>query len=80
MFLVYMYCNVLYCCCCYPQAKEVQEELAMDMKILEQMLTASTNEAMQSLQRKVIVRCVSPFTVEIKVYCDLTNYSGRFVV
>ena len=35
------------------QAKEVQEELAMDMKILEQMLSESSNEAMQHLQRKV---------------------------
>lgn len=37
----------------FPKAKEVQEELAMDMKLLEQMLTESTNEAMQTLQRKV---------------------------
>ena len=35
------------------KAKEVQEELAMDMKILEQMLSESSNEAMQQLQRKV---------------------------
>ena len=35
------------------RAKEVQQELALDMKLLEQMLTATTNEAMQSLQRKV---------------------------
>ena len=35
------------------QAKEEQEELAMDMKILEQMLAESTNEAMQGLQKKV---------------------------
>ena len=35
------------------KAKNVQQELALDMKLLEQMLTATTNEAMQSLQRKV---------------------------
>ena len=35
------------------KAKEVQQELALDMKLLEQMLTATTNEAMQSLQKKV---------------------------
>jgi len=33
--------------------KKVQEELAMDMKILEQMLSENSNEAMQQLQRKV---------------------------
>ena len=36
------------------KAKEVQQELALDMKLLEQMLTATTNEAMQSLQKKVL--------------------------
>ena len=35
------------------KAKDVQQELALDMKLLEQMLTATTNEAMQSLQKKV---------------------------
>ena len=35
------------------RAKAVQEELALDMKILEQMLSESSNEAMQQLQRKV---------------------------
>jgi DNA-binding protein YbaB len=35
------------------RAKDVQQELALDMKLLEQMLTATTNEAMQSLQKKV---------------------------
>ena len=38
------------------KAKEVQEELAMDMKILEQMLSESSNEAMQQLQRKVHIQ------------------------
>lgn len=37
------------------KAKEVQQELALDMKLLEQMLTATTNEAMQSLQKKVLL-------------------------
>ena len=36
------------------RVKEVQEELALDMKILEQMLIETTNEAMENLQRKVI--------------------------
>lgn len=35
------------------KAKDVQQELALDMKLLEQMLAATSNEAMQSLQRKV---------------------------
>ena len=35
------------------KAKDVQQELALDMKLLEQMLAATTNEAMQTLQRKV---------------------------
>ena len=35
------------------QAKEVQEELAIDMKILQQLLQESDNEAMGQLQRKV---------------------------
>ena len=35
------------------KAKDVQQELALDMKLLEQMLTATTNEAMQTLQKKV---------------------------
>ena len=42
------------------KAKDVQQELALDMKLLEQMLTATTNEAMQSLQKKVkySIRCI----------------------
>ena len=36
------------------RAKEVQEELAFDMKLLEQMLTESSNEAKDNLERKVI--------------------------
>ena len=38
------------------KAKEVQQELALDMKLLEQMLTSTTNEAMESLQKKVMSR------------------------
>jgi len=38
---------------CTLQTKEVQEELAMDMKILEQMLKETSNEAMKNLQKKV---------------------------
>ncbi|XP_065910618.1 cilia- and flagella-associated protein 53-like [Dysidea avara] len=34
------------------KAKEVQEELALDMKILEQLLQETDNEAMEQLQRK----------------------------
>lgn len=35
------------------RAKEVQEELAFDMKLLEQMLTEHTNETQDNLQHKV---------------------------
>ena len=35
------------------QAKEIQEELALDMKLLEQMLQETSNETMQQLQKKV---------------------------
>ena len=35
------------------QTKEVQEELALDMKLLEQMLQETSNEAMLQLQKKV---------------------------
>lgn len=44
------------------RAKEVQEELAFDMKLLEQMLTENTNETKENLQRKVmlaILQCIS---------------------
>ena len=48
------------------KAKEVQEELAMDMKILEQMLSESSNESMQQLQRKVHMQlCNEPQIVSI---------------
>ena len=39
------------------QAREEQEELAMDMQILDTMLKETTNEAMQHLQRKVKSVC-----------------------
>jgi hypothetical protein len=35
------------------RAREVQEELAFDMKLLEQMLVEHTNEAQENLERKV---------------------------
>jgi len=35
------------------QAREMQEELAFDLKILEQLLEESKNEAMEQAQRKV---------------------------
>lgn len=35
------------------QAREAQEELAFDMKLLEQLLADTTNEAQENLQRKV---------------------------
>lgn len=38
---------------CYPQAKEKQEELAMDMKILEKLLDDTRNEVKEETQRKV---------------------------
>ena len=34
------------------QAKEVQEELALDMKILEELLVSTKNEAQETLARK----------------------------
>ena len=49
------------------KAKDVQQELALDMKLLEQMLTATTNEAMQSLQRKVGTHLVSANSVICEV-------------
>jgi len=46
--------------------KKVQEELAMDMKILEQMLSENSNEAMQQLQRKVHMQlCNEPQMVSL---------------
>lgn len=38
---------------CHPQAKEKQEELAMDMKILEKLLDDTRNEVKEQTQRKV---------------------------
>ena len=35
------------------EAKEMQEQLAFDLKILEQLLEESRNEAMEQAQRKV---------------------------
>lgn len=35
------------------KARDVQEELAMDMKILEQMLAQTNNEAKEELEKKV---------------------------
>jgi F0F1-type ATP synthase membrane subunit b/b' len=35
------------------QAREMQEQLAFDLKILEQLLEESRNEAMEQVQRKV---------------------------
>lgn len=35
------------------KAKEEQEELAFDLKMLEQLLEESRNEAMEQIQRKV---------------------------
>lgn len=36
------------------RAKEVQEELAFDMKLLEQMLKEHTNESQENLKQKVV--------------------------
>ena len=43
----------MYICMYSVQTKEVQEELALDMKLLEQMLQETSNEAMLQLQKKV---------------------------
>lgn len=42
------------------RAKEVQEELALDMKILEQLLAATTNECMENRQHKVCICFIIP--------------------
>lgn len=42
----------------WMQTKEIQEELAMDMKMLEQMLQETTDEAMLSQQKKVRVTII----------------------
>jgi len=42
------------------KAKLEQEQLAFDLKILEQLLEESRNEAMEMLQRKVRVICLLP--------------------
>ena len=36
------------------KAKELQQELAIDMKILEQLITETKNEAADNIKRKVI--------------------------
>ena len=41
-----------------PQAKEKQEELAMDMKILEKLLDDTRNEVKEETQRKVCI-CIN---------------------
>ena len=50
------------------RAKAVQEELALDMKILEQMLSESSNEAMQHLQRKVRERLAMNSSCTLQVF------------
>jgi hypothetical protein len=57
------------------RAKDVQQELALDMKLLEQMLTATTNEAMQSLQKKV-----TRSTLVIQIVIGSQRYSIEFVM
>lgn len=37
------------------EAREMQEQLAFDMKILEQLLEETRNEAMEMAQRKVVL-------------------------
>lgn len=45
------------------EAKEEQEQLAFDMKVLEQLLEDSRNEAMEQAQRKVCK------TMDSVIYC-----------
>lgn len=50
------------------RAKEVQEELAFDMKLLEQMLTKSSNETKENLERKVKKQHYINVSVELKCF------------
>ena len=60
------------------QAREMQEELAFDLKILEQLLEESKNEAREHAQRKVCagnknhVVCTSHYYVH-RLPADLIN-------
>ena len=47
------------------EAKEEQEQLAFDMKMLEQLLEESGNEAMEQEQRKV----------KNSLYCNCVNFA-----
>ena len=60
---------------CHPQAKEKQEELAMDMKILEKLLDDTRNEVKEETQRKVctIYSCLSGFNI-----CTATSHMHMY--
>lgn len=48
----------------HPQAKEKQEELALDMKILEKLLDDTRNEVKEETQRKVSA-CLKCFNISV---------------
>lgn len=52
------------------RAKETQEELALDMKLLEQMLTETSNEAKEDLERKVALIIISQISVFIPLILE----------
>lgn len=54
------------------RAKEVQEELAFDMKLLEQMLTECSNDAKDNLERKVML-AIFPVHIIEDFYVDFRN-------
>ena len=64
---------------CHPQAKEKQEELAMDMKILEKLLDDTRNEVKEETQRKVC-SCLKWFQYFSNVsLINLFNFSKHFL-
>ena len=65
---------------CSPQAKEKQEELAMDMKILEKLLDDTRNEVKEETQRKVC-SCfiISFFSLTISIYTESSRFTGQIL-
>ena len=50
--ILYKYSTVCVCACVCVQAKEVQEELAMDMKILQDLLAQTDDEKQKHAMKK----------------------------
>ena len=51
--------------CLFMQAREKQEELAMDMKILDKILRDTENEATEDSNRKVGLNVIGEFHLSI---------------